>query len=43
MIMIYIGNYEFNLPEVVNFLGDEPIVKPNIHLYLFYGLGKLNS
>lgn len=38
---IYIGNYEFNLPEVVNFLGDEPIVKPNIHLYLFYGLGKL--
>ena len=38
---IYIGNYELNLPEVVNFLGDEPIVKPNIHLYLFYGLGKL--
>ena len=38
---IYIGNYELNLPEVVSYLNDEPIFKPYIYLYLFYGLGKL--
>ena len=38
---IYEGNYELNLPEVVNRLNSEPIYKPNIHLFLFYGLGKL--
>ena len=38
---IYVGNYELNLPEVVGYLNDEPIFKPYIYLYLFYGLGKL--
>ena len=38
---IYEGNYEINLPEIVMKLNNEPIYKPNMHLFLFYGLGKL--
>ena len=38
---IYMGKYKLNLPEIVNYLNSDPLNKPNIHLYLFYGFGHL--
>ena len=38
---LYMGNYEINLNRIVDSLKNKPIFKPNIYLYLFYGLGRI--
>ena len=38
---IYMGHFDLNLPEIVAVLKTEPLYKPNIFLYLFYGFGRL--